>query len=951
MEKNLKYWKNPFEFNIVEDWKPDDKPQNYRDLVSCFFPPEFMSKLESTDLKPKIIMGGRGTGKSHILRMLSIQSVINRAKIKKSEIEKEDPERVKLTISDYMEPYLGIYLKSMIFFPLSSTNITFLKEDQLKPIFEHYFNMQICIKILDSLVFLIANIDIKLDCNTEERICNALGQLLNDTIECHTFSETIKRYESQTKIIERLIKEFPLHQDFSKYDGQIFFTSSPDFIVNFFNILRKELNIDKDLVILLDEYDELDEYQQEFINKIIRTRTLPLRIASKINGIKTLEYAKGRELNEIHDYDPIIPLHFDISNEKSGAYKRLLQQIFIKRMKLYGHYKIKDPKKILISPTLVDEKISEEDLSNELKNIHESLKRKYSQDADDYWRNFKGHYREAAIYRILREKGRSDKLYAGFDEYSNLSSGIVRQFILLCRDAFSIAHYNGIQIENGVPIPLKMQSDTAKSLAKTLLYDEQSKNISSEYGNRLIGLIEDFGRILQAKLYWSTEPQSNKIEIVGGQKFYDEEYTIPKEIIESGLKMPHLISATAFKPKHPEYSKSFTFSINGIFAPHLSIPTEKRWTTSMRIEELKNLCSNDKREITLQQIIKDIKGKQRKTRGKIKLEKGEIPSQTKIPDYHPPIRLTNCPITGVGCTKNLSEYYIDKNGLKAFLAVPFSKDSWVYDPRKWIKKVMTDNHSIRTVDIDDFPQGVLLCKICSCVRQMPIGLFEITELNPNVIFELGMATVLNKANFLLVYPDKIPSKFQGDFPPAPFYGIEYVPYELSENAINNVLGLKVVPAISNLANNSNIKLCSLIQNKCDCADIKPCESIFVGLPFDQNQNFFSEVENVIRECVNSKVITKVIFFKPADSINKLCQICRMIKESEFCIIDTTYNDFSMLFALGVAFGRDKKFIQLHNSELGDENPISDMRSWTISYSSTEDLKNKLSDEFSKRVLK
>ena len=87
MHNNETNWQNPFEKNLLEDWRLEEFPQNYREVVTCFFPPDFMNKLESVDVKPKILMGGRGTGKSHILRMLSIQSVVNRIKIRKAEEE------------------------------------------------------------------------------------------------------------------------------------------------------------------------------------------------------------------------------------------------------------------------------------------------------------------------------------------------------------------------------------------------------------------------------------------------------------------------------------------------------------------------------------------------------------------------------------------------------------------------------------------------------------------------------------------------------------------------------------------------------------------------------------------------------------------------------------------------------------------------------------------------
>ena len=99
------------------------------------------------------------------------------------------------------------------------------------------------------------------------------------------------------------------------------------------------------------------------------------------------------------------------------------------------------------------------------------------------------------------------------------------------------------------------------------------------------------------------------------------------------------------------------------------------------------------------------------------------------------------------------------------------------------------------------------------------------------------------------------------------------------------------------------------------------------------QEVFKIIEDIIKPLSYS--IEK---FSPAKSLNELCQICKKVKEASFYIIDTTYNDLSMLFALGVAFGRDKKFIQLHNTSLGQDRPISDLRLWAIEYKNTEQLK-------------
>jgi hypothetical protein len=126
--------------------------------------------------------------------------------------------------------------------------------------------------------------------------------------------------------------------------------------------------------------------------------------------------------------------------------------------------------------------------------------------------------------------------------------------------------------------------------------------------------------------------------------------------------------------------------------------------------------------------------------------------------------------------------------------------------------------------------------------------------------------------------------------------------------------------------------------------------VFVGLPFDRNPDFFVEVQKEIEKQIDPKLYTLAVFH-PSKTLSELCQMCDAIKKSEFCIIDTTYNDLSMLFALGVAFGKDKRFVQLHNTQLNPSSgrPISDLRPWAIEYSNLAGLQTPLEDELSKRL--
>ena len=243
----------------------------------------------------------------------------------------------------------------------------------------------------------------KIPSGLEEKICQKLSEKFSYIIKGSNFLEIQQSIELQIEAVEQLVREWAFFRDFSLFKDKIHFTPSPDFVLDFFEIITNDILPNKHLFVLLDEYDELDEYQQKFINKIIRTRKLALRIASAIRGIKTSEYMRGKEIIEIHDYDPVIPLH---CNEHEAYYKDLIKKIFEKRLTTHGNYKVTDPSHILPE----EKQISEEEIKEELKNIYENLTRKTENTDEKYWKEFEGHYKEAAKYRILRRKGKDISL-------------------------------------------------------------------------------------------------------------------------------------------------------------------------------------------------------------------------------------------------------------------------------------------------------------------------------------------------------------------------------------------------------------------------------------------------------------------------------------------------------------------------------------------------------------
>jgi hypothetical protein len=938
---NKAEWINPFSVDRVEDWRVEEHPENYMKIVSLFAPPDFMSKLEDPEITKAIfIMGGRGCGKSHILKRMSVQSEV---------MALDSKLQRKLQFTDYSQKYYGTYIKSDCFSPLSRESLKYFDENQLDVLFEHLFNLEVIKTFIDSISFTSNYFDYDLR-SKEASICNTLCKV-HGYSEAHSFDEFIALLDLKVNEIINITKKILFDKNFEKHIENVIFTKSPDFIIKSYEVLSKEYPLleGKPLFLLLDEYESLDENQQKLINQIIKSRRITLRTAVKTRGIKTLSTRTSEKLDEFHDYDAI-NLHFKI-DKRISAYRNLTKTIFQNRLNQAEGlpYKEKDPRTLLPAPLLADEGISEDDLKKELLSIKSSLKKVTSiRDKEKYWKNFKGHYKEAAIYRILKKKGK-DKLYAGFNEYVSLSSGIIRLFIWLCREAFDIAYKDKIDIQEGESINVRIQANAAKNVARSELNITIPQNVNNRYSSQLAYLINDLGQVLRARLYYSTQPQANRFEIVDPEKLDLQEYDLPRNIIESGYDLPVFLTETSFKPRDVKYPFPKTFTLNRIFSPLLRVPTEGRWRTEIKSDELKGLCLSEHRDKVLQEIVNQIKGRRRKirTNSKVQTKLGSRKDEMTFDIFSEidrPIALENCPVTDSGCNMNLIEHKkATGESLHSFLAIPFN-EGWVSDPRDWIKEGLSECCSVVCKDIGDFPSiGYFLCQICSCVRQYQFGLYEITEANPNVVFELGMAVGLNKPGFLLVYKKKIPNGTE--FPPPPLEGIKYIPYELTSGSVIKVLTDNVKPIIERPPNNKNS--CTIINAECSHMNIKQTDKmVLVCLP--DSDPFFNEVFPIIEKEVRGQGYSCKLN-KPAKSVSELCQLCRGIREASFIIADTTSNNLSTIFALGVSFGRDKKFIQLHNKELSPERPISDLKQWSIEYRNLRDLENELEKEVPSRL--
>lgn len=122
-----------------------------------------------------------------------------------------------------------------------------------------------------------------------------------------------------------------------------------------------------------------------------------------------------------------------------------------------------------------------------------------------------------------------------------------------------------------------------------------------------------------------------------------------------------------------------------------------------------------------------------------------------------------CPLIGSECTK-----YIEPQENMYFVAHAFSKEK-IDDLRSAIEASLEEFHLKPYYADQEIRSQHVLCKICEKIRSSRFGIFEISDQNPNVTLELGMAYGSGK-NALLIAK-------KGSEIPADLDGMDRLEYE------------------------------------------------------------------------------------------------------------------------------------------------------------------------------
>lgn len=636
---------SPESFNPFRRVRAEFFRDNYELLARAFATPEKEKYDLLQENKPVFIFGGRGCGKTMILKSLTPRVLLYRLGI--SNYEEARERRVN---------FLGIYFRlekgslllydynNLIEMGFMKTNLPkdydlyrkllqkLNKERRISPEFIegepvltaglnavwvitlNEINLKILKTILKELKDLSTSPDniIILEEHEERKITEDIMEKLKTgetTIE--NFQGLIRFIDNELSKISRYIQDLSIPHAEPKVD---WCRTDIKFLDRIFPIITNNAKELRGITfyLLFDEFENLRQIQQTIIIEWVKTAdNFVPKIASKFEGMYTNMTLQGQPLQFGEDCPDPIELDYNLfDHSKRKNYQELLIKICSSLMQIEG-YKNDGIREILEEPK--GPEMTQYEIDEEIKKTRVNAGQEFKSEKIREYRN---KLQVAAIFRLLRERrkveGRKSrrKICAGFETYSYLSSGIIRIFLNLVGMALYKAENEQIDVKNGEKIPVDHQSWAAYTVSKAWLEKIPENYDFMGYGEQIYQFIVDIGDILRERLLnHPTEPESLCITLSDPINLNKEQNAILSDIFaycERESIFYKRKETSAYKPKHAE-SRAREYILNRIYSPVLGLSYRTRWgRNKFTAAELRGLLDERKRKKKIRNLQKKV---------------------------------------------------------------------------------------------------------------------------------------------------------------------------------------------------------------------------------------------------------------------------------------------------------------------------------------------------------
>ena len=647
--------RNPFRMVRAEFFR-----ENYALLAKVFATPEKEKYDLLLENKPIFVIGGRGCGKTMLMKSLTPRVLLPRMKVTTYKEARDKGvnyfgiyfrlEKGSLLIYDYNSliemgfSQTGLpkdhELYKELLKILNRTKELSSKEITDEPVLTAGLNAvwaislnELNFKILKTILRELNGLRkestpvIDINENVERKITEEISELLDlEDQNLRSFQELIKYINKELHKISNYIQDISTPHANPQVNWR-----RPDIKFLDDSIKIIEDNIDDlngcTFYLLFDEFENFRPFQQSIIIEWVKTSNYFVpKVACKFEGIYTKLTLQGQSLQFGEDCPHPIELDYDLmDNHDKDEYQKLLKKICANLLEIEG-YKNLDITTLLKNPH--DLEISQDEIDKEIQKIRESSELAFDPDKIKDYRN---KLQIAAIFRLLKEKrkvkGRKSKkkVYAGFETYTYLSSGIIRIFLNLIGMAFYKAEGDGKDIKNGKAITVEDQTWASYVVSRAWLEKIPENYDLREHGERTYQFIVDIGDLLEDRLLnHPTEPECLSLTLSDPINLSSENNAMLNDILSYSERESILYKrkeTVAYKPKQSTETKVREYLLNRIYSPILGLSYRTRWgRNKFTTTELIGLLEESKRKETMRNL-------------KVRIKKEEMGAETKLFDY------------------------------------------------------------------------------------------------------------------------------------------------------------------------------------------------------------------------------------------------------------------------------------------------------------------------------
>lgn len=585
-------------------------------LFDLFWTPQYFHAL--TTARPCFLVGGRGTGKTTVLRGLSYEGQLALSK--------------NNTASIRGWPYYGIYYR------VDTNRVAAFKgaglsEEKWVAIFGHYMNLLLCDQTMQFLEWyqLYTGTPTELSARACRKVSLSFG--LDPSGTNADLAEQIE--------LARIEFEAFINNVADGGGPQLSLQGAA--LDTLFDAIAKIPEFkDKRFFFLIDEYENLHDYQQQVFNTLIKHSG---ELYTFKIGVKELGWRRRTTLNENEqlispaDY-AVINIAEELEGDRFKDFAFAVCQERLTRVRLPNGRSLPDIKGMLpgITEDQEAERLGIQEINSAIKKkllaekavtqtasldgieplrlymiafwakgknqpISETY-RDYLANAEQ-WETRYGNYKHALLYTIRRGKRGIRKYYCGWDTFTQVAGGNIRYLLQLVVESLLLQLEDDNELRH--PVTPEVQTKAAQKVGHGYVGELQGLTV---HGAALTKLVLSLGRVFgvmaaeaeghapEVNQFQLTETTSEKADRLSGVGALPEKV---ERLLSSAVMHLALIRFAGSKPGDKGDIRDFDYMVHPVFSPFFGFSYRRKRKMNLSSAQLLGLV--DDHRMTIPRVL------------------------------------------------------------------------------------------------------------------------------------------------------------------------------------------------------------------------------------------------------------------------------------------------------------------------------------------------------------